>query len=67
MPTTSAPPVNPVLSQGQWEALLLQAPQQVKHLVMLLAVHHGAIPRPTPEQCPLCGKRDQGEQRTLFG
>jgi hypothetical protein len=60
--------VTPVLSPRQWEALLLQAPLQVRHLVMLLAIHHGAIPPPTPEQCPLCGKRDQDEPaKTLFG
>jgi hypothetical protein len=67
MPTNAAPPVNPVLTEGEWSALIFQCPQPVKHLVMLLAVFHGAIPPPTPEQCPLCGKRDQGEQRTLFG
>jgi hypothetical protein len=48
---------NPVLSPGQWEALLHHAPQPIKQLVPLLAVHHGAILRPTPEQCPLCGGR----------
>jgi hypothetical protein len=68
MPTAPAPsPVPPVLTKGQWEALLFQTPESVKHLVMLLAVHHGAIGRPSPEQCPLCGKRDEAEQKKLFG
>ena len=53
--TPEAPAVPPVLSAGQWEALLFQCPQSVKPLVMQLAVYHGAVERPAPEECPLCG------------
>jgi hypothetical protein len=65
MPTTSAPPV--ILTEGQWSALIFQCPEDVKPLLLRLAVHHGAIERPTPETCPLCGKRDADKQEKLFG
>jgi hypothetical protein len=65
-PATSAPP--PVLTPGQWEAVLFATPQPIKHLVMLLAVHHGHLAPPSPAECPLCGKRDaEGQQEKLFG
>lgn len=48
-----------VLSKGEWEALLYQCPEQVKALVYRLAIHHGAVERPAPAECPLCGP--QGE------
>lgn len=47
--------IDDVLTQGEWEALLFQAPNQVRSLVYRLAVHHGAVERPNPAECQLCG------------
>jgi hypothetical protein len=60
MPPSAAAPVPPVLTSGEWSALIYIVPDQARHLVLKLAVHHGAIPPPVPEQCPVCGK-GQGE------
>jgi len=55
-----------VLSEGEWAALLFQCPTQVKPLAYRLAVHHGAVERPSPENCPLCGAHtDQPAQPLL--
>ena len=50
-------PVKTVLTQGEWEALLFQAPDQVRALVYRLAIHHGAVERPRAGECPLCSKQ----------
>ena len=48
-----------VLTRGQWEALLLQAPGQVRGFVLKLGIHHGVFEKPKPNQCPICGKPAQ--------
>lgn len=50
---------DPILTAGQWEALLFQCPDQVKPLLMRLAIHHGAMEPPRPEHCPLCNAKDE--------
>jgi hypothetical protein len=52
-----------VLTAGEWEALLYQAPDQVRPLIYRLAVHHGTIEQPKPAVCPL--RSQQGEQGVL--
>lgn len=49
-------PVPEVLTTGEWSALLFIVPDRARHLVLKLAIHHGAIERPVPESCPICGK-----------
>jgi len=45
-----------VLTEGEWRALLYQCPDQVRPLVVRLAVFHGAMAQPSdPETCPCCG------------
>ena len=52
-----------VLTAGEWEALLYQAPDQVRPLVYRLAIHHGVIEQPKPTDGPLCNP--QGGQGVL--
>jgi len=40
-----------VLTGPQWEALLYQSPNQVKHLVTTLAQHHGHVQRTSRCTC----------------
>jgi hypothetical protein len=66
MSTSPASAVPPILTPGEWESLLYVSPDRVRHLVMKLAVYHGAIEPPTPVQFPLCGKqRDEPQQLTF--
>jgi hypothetical protein len=57
-------PVDAVLTPGEWEALLFQAPEQVRALVYKLAVYHGAVERSQSADCPLCGTH-RGDQAVL--
>jgi hypothetical protein len=59
------PSVAPVLTPGEWEALIFVTPDRVKHLVLQLAIHHHAIEPPTPEQCPICQRQVEPEQLSL--
>ena len=57
----------PVLTGGEWEALLFQCPDQVKALIVKLAVHHRHMPAPLPAECPLCNRKNEPQQMTLGG
>jgi hypothetical protein len=48
------------LSIGQWNALIHGTPDGLRPLVLTLAVFHGARERPTPAECPVCGKPATG-------
>jgi len=48
------------LSIGQWDALIHGTPDGLRTLVLQLAIHHGARERPTPAECPVCGKPATG-------
>ncbi len=55
-----------LLTPGEWEALLFQAPKQVHALVVKLAVFHNHLQPCQPAECPLCGKgSDAPEQLAL--
>ena len=45
-----------ILTPGEWEALLYQVPNQIRHLAYRLAIHHGVVERPRPAECPLCAE-----------
>ena len=49
------------LSAGQWEALIFGTPDALRPLVLQLAIHHGAMERPTSAECPVCGKPGPGQ------
>jgi hypothetical protein len=59
-------PADGVLTPGEWEALLFQCPEQVRPLVLRLAVHHGAVERASPEGCPLCGQHGNGQGQAVL-
>ena len=55
------------LTKGQWEALIYIVPDRARHLVLKLAIYHGLIERPIPENCPICGKEaEEPPQGGLF-
>ncbi|HMC59221.1 MAG TPA: hypothetical protein VKJ01_08530 [Candidatus Solibacter sp.] len=56
-----------VLSAGEWESLIFQAPDGARALVLRLAFHHGAIERPAPEACPVCGGSERQGRLKLTG
>jgi hypothetical protein len=58
------PMTEPVLTPGEWEALLYQAPTQVQHLIAKLAVHHGHLIA-APSVCSLCSANHPPVQTTL--
>ncbi len=47
----------PVLTPGQWEALLFQVPKQVHPFVVRLALAHGHLKPCPPAECPVCGAK----------
>jgi hypothetical protein len=57
----------PVLTPGEWHALEFQVPDQVRHLVIKLAIHHGVMEPPTPAECPLCNAKRKPQQMPLGG
>jgi hypothetical protein len=53
-----------VLSRGEWESVLFQMPDQVRHLVTRLAIHHGHLIA-APAICPLCAAKNIPTQSKL--
>jgi hypothetical protein len=54
----------PLLTRGEWEAVLFQCPDQIKPLIVKLAVYHGHLT--DSAACPECGrmKAETGKQET---
>lgn len=57
--------MNPILTPGGWEALIHNTPDQAKHLVVRLAVHHGHMEPPGPPECPRCNTTREPSQMLL--
>lgn len=53
------------LTAGEWESLIYVVPDRVRHLVLKLAVHHGAVQKSEPKDCPVCGKRTEEPQQEV--
>jgi hypothetical protein len=49
--------IETLLSSGEWEALIHNTADQAKHLLIRLAIHHGAVEPPSPAECPLCSAK----------
>jgi hypothetical protein len=44
----------PILTAGEWEAMLFGVPEQYRHLIARLALRHGHLKATPPDECPVC-------------